>query len=210
VVGLAGAPGIPRPESRAVSATCGGIRVVLQADRSRPPLIQPRQKPRHPLLHRIDVPGRDPHRRHRTDTADGGPSLNPAAASTGSSNPARRGSARTASPLTPLASLRPCSKTTERPLTIARTKRDRPPPPRQTSATDDTKARATSGRVPLPRKSEPTARPRALSRQTRRPPPRRSRTRACLPRRGPSVDTPPATREKRSVLPLVSTLRSRF
>jgi exodeoxyribonuclease-3 len=28
VVGLAGAPGFPRPESRAVSATCGGIRVV--------------------------------------------------------------------------------------------------------------------------------------------------------------------------------------
>src|SRR5918994_5696310 len=28
VVGLAGAPGFPRPKSRAVSATCGGIRVV--------------------------------------------------------------------------------------------------------------------------------------------------------------------------------------
>ena len=28
VVGLAGAPGFPRPESRAVAATCGGIRVV--------------------------------------------------------------------------------------------------------------------------------------------------------------------------------------
>jgi exodeoxyribonuclease-3 len=28
VVGLAGAPGFPRPESRAVSATCGGIRMV--------------------------------------------------------------------------------------------------------------------------------------------------------------------------------------
>jgi exodeoxyribonuclease-3 len=28
VVGLAGAPGFPRPESRAVSATCGGVRVV--------------------------------------------------------------------------------------------------------------------------------------------------------------------------------------
>jgi len=28
VVGLAGAPGFPRPEARAVSATCGGIRVV--------------------------------------------------------------------------------------------------------------------------------------------------------------------------------------
>ena len=28
VVGLAGAPGFPRPESRAVSATCGGLRVV--------------------------------------------------------------------------------------------------------------------------------------------------------------------------------------
>jgi exodeoxyribonuclease III len=28
IVGLAGAPGFPRPEARAVSATCGGIRVV--------------------------------------------------------------------------------------------------------------------------------------------------------------------------------------
>src|SRR6184192_4763678 len=28
VAGVAGAPGFPRPEARAVSATCGGIRVV--------------------------------------------------------------------------------------------------------------------------------------------------------------------------------------
>ena len=35
---------------------------LLQADDVRPPLIQPRQQPRHALLDRVDVPGRDSHR----------------------------------------------------------------------------------------------------------------------------------------------------
>jgi hypothetical protein len=44
---------------------------LLQADDVGPPLVQPRQHPRHPLLGRVDVPGRDPHRgpRYRHDVA---------------------------------------------------------------------------------------------------------------------------------------------
>jgi hypothetical protein len=34
---------------------------LLQADHVRPPLIQPREKPRHALLDRVDVPGRNSH-----------------------------------------------------------------------------------------------------------------------------------------------------
>ena len=34
---------------------------LLQADDVRAALVQPRQQPRHPLLDRVDVPGRDPH-----------------------------------------------------------------------------------------------------------------------------------------------------
>src|SRR5215218_9639934 len=49
---------------------------LLQTDHVRPPLIQPRQQPRHALLDRVDVPGRDSHRLHGTGTADGGRSPN--------------------------------------------------------------------------------------------------------------------------------------
>jgi hypothetical protein len=49
---------------------------LLQADHVRPPLVQPRQQPRHALLDRVDVPGRDSHRPHGTGTADGGPYTN--------------------------------------------------------------------------------------------------------------------------------------
>src|SRR5688572_3252298 len=34
---------------------------LLKADDIRPALVQPRQKPRHPLLERVDIPGRDAH-----------------------------------------------------------------------------------------------------------------------------------------------------
>jgi hypothetical protein len=47
---------------------------LLQADHVRPPLVQPRQQPRHALLDRVDVPGRDSHLPHGTHTVDGGPS----------------------------------------------------------------------------------------------------------------------------------------
>ena len=43
---------------------------LLQADHVRPPLVQPGQQPRHALLDRVDVPGRDSHRLHGT-RADG-------------------------------------------------------------------------------------------------------------------------------------------
>jgi hypothetical protein len=39
---------------------------LLEADHVRPALIQPRQQPRRTLLHRVDVPGRYPHRRDGT------------------------------------------------------------------------------------------------------------------------------------------------
>ena len=39
---------------------------LLQADDVGPPLVEPRQQPRHALLDRVDVPGRDPHRAHRS------------------------------------------------------------------------------------------------------------------------------------------------
>ena len=42
---------------------------LLQADDVRPPLVEPRQQPRHPLLERVDVPGRDAHGLHGTGTA---------------------------------------------------------------------------------------------------------------------------------------------
>ena len=42
---------------------------LLQADHVRPPLVQPRQQPRHALLDRVDVPGRDSHRPHGSGTA---------------------------------------------------------------------------------------------------------------------------------------------
>ena len=42
---------------------------LLQADDVRPPLVQPRQQPRHALLDRVDVPGRDPHGLHGTEAA---------------------------------------------------------------------------------------------------------------------------------------------
>jgi hypothetical protein len=39
----------------------GDLRL-LQAHDIRPPLVEPRQQPRHALLQRVDVPGGDPHR----------------------------------------------------------------------------------------------------------------------------------------------------
>jgi hypothetical protein len=110
---------------------------LLQADHIRPPLIQPRQQPRHALLHRVDVPGRDSHRPHGIGTADGAP-RQPGGRFDGSSNPSSPGSARTASPSHSSASGLPCLETTQTRPTIGRTKWDRPPQPRQTSARDDT------------------------------------------------------------------------
>jgi hypothetical protein len=39
---------------------------LLKAHHVRLALVQPRQQPRHALLDRVHVPGRDPHRIHRT------------------------------------------------------------------------------------------------------------------------------------------------